>query len=1159
MYLKYLSIRGFKSFADTAKVKFSPGLTVIVGPNGSGKSNVVDALAWVLGAQGPKQLRSSKMEDVIFAGSSGRPPLGRAEVSVTFDNSDESLSVPLSEVSISRSLYRSGESSYKLNEVACRLSDLVDLLGEVGVGKSQHLIISQGEVDDIVNAKADDLRVIIEEAAGITRHKRRRDQALKRLVEVDGDLEDISKMERDLKRKIKPLEKQYELARMRDELIGRKRSLSLWIASMEMKELSIAETTLKSAKAALEVKAVETSEALAKSARDLSELKRLDESAALAQLEALDGEIQSLESEIKGKSSVLRERIRSIEGRVLQLNAELDLSRIQRLRKSKAELEAKVAAEGKELVDKEQRLKDRVESVVEPPREELETYEREVDLLRASVHEKRSDLEGLKRRLVQEKNDQKQRHQALEELAKKMRELSADSESLRRSILETQTKVSVKRQDAETLKLDADALEDELSSLRQLAQGVKEELSSIDAELSALRTFQGGRQSRAALQVDFVTLLDLYKVPEGYEFALEAALGDLGRAFVVSSEQDLRAGYLALCDAGSSGVIVTEGFLEGISSKRSSDAFVGNRPKELLVSNVEAKETGVSKEALMALLEDVFMVDDDQEAASLLAERPHARFVTRQGHVFSLGRTEVSIRGDRAIELRTLHLQQRRKEWDQRYKELQEKIARVDTRLTSTLREHRSMVVEIERLVETQTAHHRKLQVVEDRFQLIEKDKERLTLQLEGAGLTLSEEDLTEKERDLTETLRALAHKEASLSDARLQRREFEARQRALETLKNEIRLKAVEVESYVKMLRQIEADLSEETRLYEDAMAASKKERTFLDNRLKEARTYRNALEHFLMELLELGDEVRSRLGLIREAISRRAKERATLESTRQSLEAQLQSTREESRSLDEEISKVSLTMRLKEESFSRYLGASMAQVLSARPVEGVAPTLAKDELESVERRLSEIGPVNAYAALELEALRAELKEVEANSSDVRATRREMRSLLSAIDDEMRISFADTFSQIQRNFTRLFEKLFPGGKGSLRLETDKDVLEAQVDFDIEIPGKKVTRLSLLSGGERSLVGLAFLFSIFETKPTPFVVLDEVEAALDDRNLTSFIELLKEFRSRVQIIVVTHQKRTMETADVLVGVSSTQKGSSQIIREEVSRYESELV
>ena len=1163
MYLKYLTIKGFKSFADSARVRFSPGLTVVVGPNGSGKSNVVDALAWVLGAQGPKQLRSSKMEDVIFAGSEGRAPLGRAEVLVTFDNSDERLSLKLNEVSISRSLYRSGESSYKLNGVTCRLSELVDLLGEVGVGKSQHLIISQGEVDDIVNARPEEIRVILEEAAGVTRYKRRRDVALKRLLEVDSDLEEVVKLERDLKRRIKPLEKQYESARLRDELIGRQRSLSLWIAKMELDELKDNERRLLERREILRGYAAQRKGRFDLVRSELSSLGNFDNSSEIEANTRLKDRVVALDSKLLSNELVLTERVSSLRQRSNQLSLDLDSTRVLRLQRTRDDLEAKLKEEGSDLLEKERSLAELSSTLLEPEVSDLVSFEEEVDSLRKDVLERRSALDRMEIQLTQERSTKQRLEEDLQRVDIRYSELATEAEKvgsvkgiaeLRLGELSLLVEGLVK--DQEKLLSQREAELDQLL----IAKG---ELSSLDAEVGALRTFQGERARSRENSSQQESLLDLYEVPDGFEFALEAALGPLSQAIVVENEAELRAKYQRLSEEGNSGVVVSCDFLKELASERrlSVSENYGDLPSllESLEVRSELPFSALSSSVVLDLVSDVYVVEGYNEAVLFLIQSPTLRAVTKDGHIFSKERVEISLRGDKALAIRLSHLDVKRRHKKEEVERLNRRVQEVDSQLGEVTTRLRSVNGEVERLKAEEQRSARDLSVLSDRLDSLVQERKRNFDDLEAFQFSF---DL--KSRDLlADELRSksiqLRDMEERLRGLRKQRNEYDSQRRSIEAVKSEVRLKAIEVESDMKTLRKLDIELKEEIELYEKAKFERDRQLSDLGEEIDLATTYRSQLQELRLRVGSTLTVVAKKLDVLEEKAKDAVHKRRALETEATSLERELDDFKTQLNGVEENLNKVVLTQQLKEESLSRYLGVNLSQVLQARALEGVAPTVAKDELERTETRLQELGAVNPYAAIELEALREELKEVEMSSLDVKSARREIRSLLTKLDEEMRSSFVETFRSVEISFGRLFERLFPGGRGSLKIAGDLDVLESQIDIDIEIPGKKVRRLSLLSGGERSLVGLAFLFAIFETKPTPFVVLDEVEAALDDRNLSSFIDLLNEFRTRTQIIVVTHQKRTMEIADVLVGVSSTSKGSSQIIREDVSHYEDELI
>lgn len=1154
MYLKSLSMKGFKSFADPAKVQLSPGITVVVGPNGSGKSNVVDALAWVLGAQGPKQLRSTKMEDVIFAGGTGRPPLGRAEVTLVFDNSDALVNMPLSEIAISRQLFRSGESEYQLNGASCRLSDLVELLSDAGVGKTQHVIISQGEVDDIVNSKTEDRRTVIEEAAGILKYKRRRERAERRISEAEDDLARVSELQRDLRRQIKPLSKQAESAKLRAELKSRHRAISLWMAQRDLSELG----------ARMRSSEMERQEVLGSISVLQLRRKALEETlvglpttsaSEVLRLETLLVNATAVQQRLSMVLRMVGERQGSIAQRRRMYQG---ASRLRRAEAQVLAAESKLAsigAEGDVLLGSEERC-------LALELELSQSADIDPRPLETDLQVTRSRLEQLSGRRASVLRERQRADEGRLSAARRAAALQAEyNKTIVEGETNSQALETARAQGTDLLaakdlaSAEVDRGNEAVHRSEELYDRALEGHNKLQSELDALESMvvemrEGTLGTSLGSLSGFRGLaIELIEADEGYEFAVESALGPLGYHGIVDDAPMARRAYDALVHTGTTGSIRVASELVAKGSSTPS-AIQG----EALLSRVVVKDPSM-KSFFEAVLGDCMVVEDDEQATWVLEHGHAGTVVTKAGHRFTRDEATIPTYGIGAISIRRERLTHRLEAAARALTEAKQERERAKAErrdlgeiLKRIEKEFSGVESQISRLVARE----------EDRLRLLER------LRVEIADLPNEGEDQNSIV-ELAEELRLYEEEISTLEPRVLQLQVELERARALHSRRNatkellsrsrqQVLVKAAELEARTTAAKEsltiAESELAEALHQceLETKMELSLESEHQSLNRLGEWANTASLVGK------RIGGELSKRLGELKGADMDLARRRATLVVELEQVSTSQDELRERLGAVELSAATAATRYEATTENHVRYLEATLDEIESALPVDGVAVTGIAEEKTRLEKRLAEIGEVNSFAASELAELTTRLEFLEAQSEDVRASRRELNRVVSQIEAEMHEVFMATLSEVASNFEVLFARLFPGGTGTLRLAEGTDPLTGGIELLVDLPAKKVRRLSLLSGGERSLVGLAFLFAVFRARPAPFVVLDEVEAALDDRNLSAFVRLVEEFRATTQLLVITHQKRTMEIADVLIGVSVSQQGTSRLVREDISSY-----
>ncbi|MGI9604949.1 MAG: chromosome segregation protein SMC [Acidimicrobiales bacterium] len=1159
MHLKTLTMKGFKSFADVVDLDLEPGVTVVVGPNGSGKSNVVDAIAWVLGAQAPSSVRSQKMDDVIFAGTTSRPALGRAEVSLVIDNSDGLLPTEFSEVQITRTLFRTGDSEYSLNGVPCRLLDIQDLLSDSGVGRTQHVIISQGQIDAVLNARPEDRRLIIEEAAGVLKFRKRREKAQRRLVATEANLTRIQDLLREVRRQLRPLEKQADAARRHGDVVAELPTCQVYLAGQQMTSLrkkmdnhahNRSDFAARDRELRLELAMLDTEIASLES--DLSAQGAVDLGDALARLEGLSqrarGADELLAERLRG---IARERQATIDGDVLAALRNEASSLTDQLAEVDTSIEALVP-ELDELAHHESSLADdralfdvalvstsgaSAEAAAAGKAAEVRG---ELAALRTSIERARMELDGTASRLSsldERKTGLAERSEAertkLDAAVERESELVAAADEAAAAHVEAQEMLAALRDQ----RAEADAV---LRSARARCDALAEALESAHsaAGLDALEGMDGL----------LGTILDVVAIDHGWEKAIEAALGEVLTAVVADSDSTARAALERFSASSGSGSILALGNRSGSietptaasilrhvrSDRPDVSAFLADRLRDVDVV------AGDWRDAL-----DHSLGNNGRVVVTMAGDRIGGG-VWRIGSV-GVGATRVALDDALAIfegardhlgscdtELETLSAQVEQLGASDRV--AASELDHNDADLTTATEALHQMDAQIRQIAVEQDT------LVSQRSEL-EQRHERETArvgELEHLlpGLESAEVESAEHTRELEATRSVLAERTQALTE---QRTEWEVRSAALHERRGVLRRRLGEVQDRLERLA------------VEESEAESK--RVVLDGTERLTGRIRTVLKSTMTSLdVHLGARREERR--LQSAIVRELTERLDSQRTKRSAhEIELRELSERTSRVEIEEAETRLRLETTTEMLRRDLDIDPHGAMNAAHPElpdGVTPAARARELE---RDLKLMGPINPLALQEFEALQQRHEFLNAQLDDIRSSRRELNKVIKAIDEEIVTVFASAFADVADNFEHLFGRLFPGGEGSLRLTDPSNLLETGIEVSAKPSGKNVKKLSLLSGGERSLTALAFLFAVFRSRPSPFYVMDEVEAALDDVNLHRFLGLVDEFRPEAQLVIVSHQKRTMEAADMLYGVTMEPGGSSRVVseRSEVER------
>jgi chromosome segregation protein len=1171
MFLKTLTLKGFKSFGDPVTLDLEPGVCVVVGPNGSGKSNIVDAVAWVLGAQAPKAVRSGKMDDVIFAGTAKRPALGRAEVSLTVDNSSGRLPIDFTEVTLTRTLFRSGDSEYAINGVPCRLLDVQELLSDSGVGRTQHVIVSQGNLDAVLNSRPEDRRSIIEEAAGVLKHRKRRERSLRRLDATEASLLRAQDLLREVRRQIKPLERQADAARRHDGVAAELRALRIHLAGRDLSGLAQRLASATRAAADLAAAEADTRQALARLDADvLAAEAELSGVAALLGAEHLADDLaraEGLRERCRGVAAVVAERTRSVERNRQQA---VDAGLVASLEAEAAHLADELAAVEQAagtLVPELDRLTES-EFVVAEERDHFEVTWGGTNgparpgpapgapaLLTAA--EVRGELSALRQGIDRARAEKARVEARRAALAARAERLAADADRLAATLARTTTDEPVLH-DAlvEAMALTA-AREKALTRAEAAAAAAEAERHRWDARAEALgqalheARARAGAERLAGVEGVVGTLLELVDVDAGWEDAVEAACGEAVAAVVVDGSNAARRALGALSDRSVGGAVVA-------LPDPGASVTLPWRPElpgvEPVGRHVRSRLPGVDA-LLDALLADAVCVAGSwQEALDLALDRTDLVVVTRAGDRFAATSWRTGAGGTGAT---GAALDEARARSEAAAAEARDAAAARDGARTA-LAAARAGEVAAQQRRQAAAAQKAAAASALERVDVERRDvtAEAGALAADGVEVSGRLEREAARVAELEELLPGLEAEEARGQERELARRaargRLDERSRAVAALRTDLEVRAAALQERRSLLTRRQAEV-------EQRLSHNQAERERAESRRSRLEAESRALARFATLVERSRADVDRVLAGLRDrrarqnAATRAAGERLDgLRRERHAAERRLTEVGERSRRVGLDEAETRMRLEAAVEALRRDHEVEPDAAVAAPLPELPPGTSADSRVRELDRELRLMGPVNPLALEELRDRTERSAFLEKELDDVKATRRELTKVIRAIDREIVDVFAAAFGDVSDAFTALFATLFPAGAGRLRLTAPDDLLDTGIEIEARPAGKNVKSLSLLSGGERSLVALAFLFAVFRSRPSPFYLMDEVEAALDDVNLHRFLSLVGEFRSDAQLLIVTHQKRTMEAADCLYGVTMQAGGSSKVVSEKVT-------
>ncbi len=1181
MYLKSLTLKGFKSFASPTTLRFEPGITAVVGPNGSGKSNVVDALAWVMGEQGAKTLRGGKMEDVIFAGTSSRAPLGRAEVTVTIDNSDNALPIEYSEVSITRRMFRDGASEYEINGSTCRLMDVQELLSDSGIGREMHVIVGQGKLNEILESRPEDRRAFIEEAAGVLKHRKRKEKAVRKLESMSANLARLTDLTTELRRQLKPLGRQAEVARRAQTIQADLRDARLRLAADDVVTRQGELNNTNQAEAMLRREHDEASARMAVASEELA--------AHEAALTALSERAESAQ-QTWFRLSALAERVGATVRIASERAQHLDVETTSTGGPDPDELEAEaaeVAAAEQQLLGElaatrtrldaaRAELADRERAATEAEQAHLAAVQAEADR-REGLARLAGQVETMRARVESIDDGVAKLSERIEEAAARAQQAKAEFETVQGRVGELdQGEVGLDEHHDRTIA--ALRLADErVAELQSAERSAERQVASLRARIDALAVGLERKDGAAWLTQNrssagiVGSVAKLVKVQSGYEAALAAVLGAAADALAADSFTAAADAVTALkqADGGRAAIVLSDW---PAHDPAPAGALPDGARWALDLVEVPTRLRG----ALVAMLSGVAVVGGLSEAMNLVAAQPRLRAVTRDGDLVGAG--WVSGGSDRkpsTLEI-TSEIAKARAELAAAETQTSELIAALSGAMSEQAARQDSAEQALAALNESDAA----ISAIYEQLGRLGQDAR--AADEEWRRLMRQREEL---ETGRAETLGELGELETRLSNVEqtqhvtaepVDRHQIAAAAEAARGVEVEARLAVRTAEERANAVRGKADSLRR-------AAAAEREARV----RAQQARAARQHAAAVAAAVADAGRQLAARLGQVVGAASRH---RDVLAAERQQRSAAMAAVRDEVNTLGTRIG--TLTESLHRDEVAKAQAALRIEQLEQMVLEqfGMAPdvlvaeygpdvSLPPTELEMAEyeqarergeqvtapaplpfdrptqerrakraeRELAELGRVNPLALEEFAALEERYNFLSTQLEDVKGARKDLLDVVADVDARILQVFTEAYVDVEREFQGVFAALFPGGEGRLLLTNPDDMLTTGIEVEARPPGKKVKRLSLLSGGEKALTAVAMLVAIFRARPSPFYIMDEVEAALDDTNLRRLIGLFELLRAKSQLIIITHQKPTMEVADSLYGVTMRDDGITAVI------------
>ncbi len=1175
MYLKSIEVHGFKSFANKIVFGFHPGITGIVGPNGSGKSNVADAVRWVLGEQRIKQLRGANMQDVIFSGTENRKPLGYAYVAITLDNSDHALAIDFEEVTIARRLYRSGESEYLINGAPCRLKDVNELFYDTGIGKEGYSIIGQGQIELILSGKPEERRELFDEAAGIVKFKRRKNTAVKKLEDEKNNKVRVKDILTELERQVGPLEKQAEKAR---DFIKKRE---------ELRNIDINVFLLENEKQADDLKAfdekLETAQKALEEANTKYESIREEYDNAQAQIELLDKQIEEARNELNGAGDIRSK----LEGEVIRLKEQI-LSATdngEHFEKRRKTLEDQIAAKDKERDEILKNKKQFDDELAELNKKKEEALGKLNDL-RNKAEELNEKIEEGKSSIIKALNDRAGIKSKLSGFETRIEQVNIRKAELNSRILRAKSDEAKHEEEINYLKKEFDRINDEIeelnneeSKLEEKNHEITDELSAKDQELRDTQVSYHQKKSKLEAISNFNeryegygnsirrvmeqqednkgiigVVADIIKVEKKYETAIETALGG-NIQNIVTKDEDTAKEMIEFLKKNKFGRATFLPLTSITNPQEFKTPEVLDEKGVIGLAHEVVKTDKEYKDVAKTLLGRIVVVDNVDNAVKIARKYKYGiRMVTLEGELLVPGG---AISG--GAFKNASNLLSRAREIDELEKEVKDFLKKVDSLLNEieTIKGNRNKIrrdiEEIrgklqEKFIEQNTARLNVMQAEEKKSETGKGYEELKEEQEEIAKtLLLIEEEKKEADKELVDSEANQKETEKNIEIWQKELDEMLAGEGGFESSANEIELSISKVTERVSF---------EQMNL--DRIAG---ERESYENDLEEVVSSKEQGEKDITEKQNRIEELEKTIQASNDAQSENEKKLTEGMKEREELSAKVKNVindREkysnDINSLDKEVYRLNSQRERIEEALEGKINymwneyeITLSDAKGMRDESLTDLTVMKRDAAALKDSIKRLGDVNVNAIEEYQVVSERYKSMNEQYQDLEKAEEELNNIIAELDVLMREQFEEKFKLIKTEFDAVFKELFGGGKGTLELTEDEDILEAGVKIIAQPPGKKLQNMMQLSGGEKSLTAIALLFAIQNLKPSPFCLLDEIEAALDESNVGRFAGYLHKLTKNTQFIVITHRRGTMERADRLYGITMQEKGVSTLV------------
>ena len=1181
MHLKTLTLRGFKSFASATTMVFEPGVNVIVGPNGSGKSNVVDALSWVMGEQGVKQLRGGNMVDVIFAGTQHKAALGRAEVSLTIDNSDGQLPIDYSEVTISRTIFRSGGSEYAINGSSCRLLDIQELLSDTGMGKEMHVIIGQGKLDEVLTATPEERRSFIEEAAGVLKHRKRKEKALRKLDNMQESVTRLEDLSKELRRQLAPLARQADAARKAQVIQAQVRDAKARLLADDLAQQASLLETEDFNDAQMKNRLDEVKENLAKANEDfrVAEEEEISLRPELGKITSGYERLVALEERFRSLGELAKQKLESLRSQTFHVDEnepDMLLQRAHSAREEEEKLRTQIHERDDALSSYEVQRHSH-EDLLRDSEKELQMLRKQVSQQRDEAHKMQSKISTTRARIAALESEKKTVHENVERTRERLREEQQQYEELEADVKEIDPEGDNATALAyEKLSVELSSLVLELEEEKKRAQSLREEIASENARAQTLKSSLEVEDASAWVLDkvhDARLIYDLLSIERGWEEAIQAVVEHIvsglyipsvdGALDILQQIKNEQVGKVSLVFASGNNNSVDMGkqrdYVKEICTSIGKEKLYGS---EIVLARDIVKEDVCLSDVFDDVLSRIVCVKEMRDASAFVQKMGDAfSFVaTGEGDVLTTYHMCGGVRDASAFLVRKSAYEDAVKIVEEKDKEyacvradIEEKEEEkkdkeeAQKKMRKELNEHNERIASLKAQLSVLGAHvenfENDIHVFQDKHQRIDDDIQRYQEELAEHERVWQlyendPQDMQEKIDTYEEKIKEIRADIASIREKEVEER---LQKRSLEERMHTAAGKAEGLERAAKRARENERRQVSIVNV-EDVYKNTSRALTTTSLMREDYSSKRTSLQE---KAEEYGVHIRS----LRSRVDDLRAQEKELEDAHHRKELALAQHKMRYEQLEERaVEELGMDASTLIDEYGPHVmieddkGELVAYVRSVQ----------EELLVKNEKRLARLGKINPLALEEHAALEERSQYLTEQLQDLRKSRSDLLTLIRDIDNQVEEVLSKAFVDVAEKFKEVFSMLFPGGEGKLVFLGEDDPLSAGIDIYARPPGKKVKRLSLLSGGERSLTALAFLIAIFMARPSPFYVMDEVEAALDDVNLSRLLALFEKLQTNSQLLIITHHKRTMEIADIIYGITMKEQGVTHVLSQRLA-------